>query len=129
MRTGRQPQRAEEVLIARMRLHIQILHQIRVLLDELPPRLNLIAHQQREDFIRRHCVLWRNLHHRAGLGVHGRLPQLLGAHFAQAFVALNVRLRVAPDFVQQALAFGVIIDVLFILPFVTLYSGGMAAYT
>ena len=53
MRTGNQPQRAEEVLIARMRLHIQILDQIRVVLDELPPRLNLIAHQQREDFIRR----------------------------------------------------------------------------
>ena len=61
-----------------------------VLLDELAPRLDLVAHQHREEAVGGRRVVHRDLRQRAGRGVHRRLAQLLGVHLAQALEALEL---------------------------------------
>src|SRR5688500_6291928 len=67
-------------------LHIQVLHVERVVLDELSSRLDLIAHQRREHLVGLGMVLGTDLQQRSRLGFHGRRPELLGVHFAEALV-------------------------------------------
>ena len=64
-------------------------------LDEGLARRHLFAHQHAEDLIRFGGVLDIYLEQGAGCRVHGGLPELLGAHFTQTFVALEVDLSVA----------------------------------
>src|SRR5262245_44123216 len=71
------------------RSHVQVGDFERVLLDELPARLDLVAHQDGEDRVRRDRVLDAHLEELAGLRVHGRLPELLGVHLPKALVALD----------------------------------------
>src|ERR1039458_9679147 len=59
-----------------------------ILLDELSPRLDLIAHQRGEDLVGGHGVLDPHLHEPSRLRVDRGLPKLLGIHLAQALVAL-----------------------------------------
>ena len=61
----------------------------RVVLDEGPPRLDLVTHQHREDPVGRGRVLHRHLRERPRRRVHRRLPQLFGVHLAQALEALQ----------------------------------------
>src|SRR5688500_3162577 len=71
------------------RSDVQILHVLRILLDELPARLDVVAHQRREDLVGFDRVLERHLEDRARLGIHGRLPELVRIHLAQTLVALD----------------------------------------
>src|SRR6478609_10493273 len=62
---------------------------LRVLLDELPPRLHVFAHERREDRVGRGGVVDRDLAERARRGIHRGLPQLLVIHLAETLVALD----------------------------------------
>src|SRR3954463_5285352 len=51
-------------------------------LDEVLPRRDLLAHQHREDRVRGDGVVDLGAEERPRLGVHRRLPELLGVHLA-----------------------------------------------
>src|SRR5829696_1262261 len=57
--------------------------------DELLTRLDLVAHQIREGLLQaaRGGLVDRDLLQGAGLGVHGRLAELLGVHLAESLEA------------------------------------------
>jgi hypothetical protein len=57
-------------------------------LDEVPPRLHLVAHQHREHPVGLDRVVDLHLQQAAHGRVHRGFPQLLGVHLAQALVAL-----------------------------------------
>jgi hypothetical protein len=61
---------------------IEVAHVERVFLDKLATRLDLIAHQLGESFLRLLNRRDLNLEHGTGLGIHGGVPQLSGVHFA-----------------------------------------------
>src|SRR5215468_8115895 len=69
---------------------VEVTHVECVLLDELPPRLDLVAHQGGEDLVGLVCILDLDLEQRARLGVHGRLPELRRVHLAETLVALDL---------------------------------------
>ena len=81
-------------------LDVEVRDGERVALDELAARLDLIAHQRREDLVGGDRVFDAHLHEPTRLGIHGRVPELLGVHLAEAFVALDrlplLRLRHQP---------------------------------
>ena len=62
--------------------HIQI-RVLCVLLNKLPSRLDLLAHQDAERLVRTLGILDFDLHDDAVVGVHRGLPQLVGVHLAQ----------------------------------------------
>src|ERR1043165_6397573 len=64
-------------------------HVAGVALDEPAPRLDVLAHEDREDLVRRRRVRQGDLEERAGVGIHRRLPQLVVVHLAEALVALD----------------------------------------
>src|SRR5436305_3142548 len=70
-------------------LHRQVPHFQRVVLNERPPRLDLVAHEDGEDGVGVDVVL--DLHaEEAALGwVHRGLPELHRVHLAEALVALD----------------------------------------
>src|SRR5674476_1403042 len=70
-------------------------HFLRVLLDELASRLDLVAHQHREDLVGRLDVFHRHELERARHGVHGGVPKLVGVHLAEPLEALRLGLGVA----------------------------------
>ena len=55
-------------------LHIQVLHVQGILLDELAPHLDVIAHQRGENLLGLGSVIQAHLQQRPRLGVHGRIP-------------------------------------------------------
>ena len=63
---------------------------MRISLDELAAGRNLVAHQHREDAVGFGGVLDVHLAQDARVGVHRRLPQLVGVHLAETFVTLDV---------------------------------------
>src|SRR5262245_55618615 len=63
---------------------------LRVALDEPPARFHFITHERGEDLVGFDRVLDRDLQNGASLRIHGRFPELLGIHFAQTLVALDV---------------------------------------
>src|SRR5688500_16042499 len=67
-----------------VRSNIQVADVERVLLDEVLAGLDLVAHEDREDRVGLDRVLDAHLEERAVLGVHGRFPELLGVHLAEA---------------------------------------------
>src|SRR5687767_473377 len=69
-------------------LNIEVRRKPRVLLDEDAPRLDLIAHERREDLIRDRGVLVRHLEQGPALRIHRRLEQLPSVHLAKTLVAL-----------------------------------------
>ena len=77
------------VLPGNKSLNIEVGDGERVLLNELAPRLYDIAHEFREEIVGLVDFLDLNLQQRAGIDVERRLPQLLGIHLAEAFVALQ----------------------------------------
>jgi hypothetical protein len=70
-------------------LNIQIRHIQRILLNELPSWLDLLAHQPREQLVGVGGFIVFDLQERAGGGVERGFPELRGVHFAEAFVALQ----------------------------------------
>src|SRR5438093_13092677 len=58
-------------------------------LDEFLARLDVLAHQLREDLVGQGGVLRVDPKQGPGLGVHRRLPELVGVHLAEALEALD----------------------------------------
>ena len=61
-----------------------------VFLDELTTGFDIVTHEHREDLVGLGGILDAHLLQQTVLGIHGRLPQLLGVHLTQTFVALGV---------------------------------------
>src|SRR2546426_6666454 len=68
---------------------------LRVLLDELPARLHVLAHEDAEHAVGLCGVLQRDLLQHPGLRVHRRIPELLGIHLAEPLESLDLELLVA----------------------------------
>src|SRR5208282_6051794 len=68
---------------------IQVLHVEGIVLDELAAGLYVFAHEGGEDGLALGDVFQLDLEQGAALGIHGRLPELHGAHLTQALVALD----------------------------------------
>src|SRR5215204_6760746 len=60
--------------------------------DETPPRLDVLAHQDAEQLVRRCRVVEGDLQQHPGGRVHGGFPQLLRVHLAKTLVALDAAL-------------------------------------
>src|SRR5688500_303132 len=69
---------------------IQIAHELRILLDEEPTGLDLVAHERLEDLISQNRVLHTHSTDRARIRIHRGLPQLIRVHLAKTLVALRV---------------------------------------
>ena len=67
----------------------------RILLNKVAPRLHNIAHQLGKDLIRQIGLRNFNAQQRPIIGIKRCFPQLLGIHFAKAFIAGN-RKALAP---------------------------------
>src|SRR5699024_3671239 len=57
--------------------------------DELPTRVDVLAHEQLEDLLRHLQVLRRHPPQQAVTGVHRRLGQLVGIHLTETLVPLD----------------------------------------
>src|SRR4029077_12817762 len=69
---------------------VEVAHVQRILLDELPPRLDLVTHQGGEDLVGLVGILDLHLEERARRGLHRGLPELGRVHLAEALVALDL---------------------------------------
>ena len=67
--------------------YVQELHVFGVLLDELAPRFDGVAHQRREEAVGGVRVLDVDADQQPLRRVHRRLPELLGVHLAEALEA------------------------------------------
>src|SRR5258707_10734325 len=76
--------------------HVQIDDVERIVLDEFAPRLHQLAHQLGEEIVRLVRVLNLHLQKRARILVQCGLPQLVGVHLTQAFIALQRQTMAAP---------------------------------
>ena len=72
-------------------LNVEIFDARRMFLDIFAARLDIVAHQKREHALGFDGILHRDLNHLAAFGVHRRFPQLMGVHFTQTFVTLNLK--------------------------------------
>ena len=72
-------------IIARAALHIQIPHIQRVLLNKLPARFDVVAHEDAEEFVGGADVVHADLQQRAVGGVERRFAEFFRVHFAEAF--------------------------------------------
>src|SRR5438270_8210185 len=72
------------------RSDIQEAHVGRVLLDEISPRLDLVAHQAREPEIGGRGILDVDANENAASGVHGRFPELAVVHLAETLEAADL---------------------------------------
>src|SRR3954466_13423002 len=90
---------------ARSASDIQVRHQAGVALDEVAARLDLVAHEHREDPVGAGSVVDAHAGEGAVAGIHGRLAQLVGVHLAEALEALqaDALLRDAQHRVAQLL--------------------------
>ena len=70
-------------------LHVEVSDVERVVLDELAPRLDLVAHQRGEHLVRLGVVLGADLQQRPVLGIHRRGPQRVRVHLAETLVAVD----------------------------------------
>src|ERR1700694_791771 len=102
---------------------IEIAHVLGVGLDELLARLHVRTHQLLEDVVDECGVLDLNLEQRARLGVHGRLPELVGVHLSQALEP--VHLDLATHSLGLAVALHVAVDPLGLLALGHLVEGGL----
>ena len=73
-------------------------------LDELTSRLDFVAHQDAEHFIRFGSVGHTDLDQATIFGIQGRFTKFLGVHFTQSFKAgyLKAFFSSCPDGCQQA---------------------------
>src|SRR3990172_8745130 len=70
-------------------LDVQVAHFLGAVLDELPARLDSVAHEKAENGLGLDGVLGVDLEDGAGVRVHGGLPELLRVHLPQALVTLD----------------------------------------
>src|SRR5215831_14855882 len=70
-------------------LDVQVFHELRVVLDEHAPGLDVVAHQRLKDLIGQHGFLDGHLEQRARFRIHRRVEELVGVHLAQALVPLD----------------------------------------
>src|SRR5712692_10531298 len=70
-------------------LHVKVANFQGVLLNEITPRRDLVAHEDGEDVLDPGKVFEFDLEQHAGFRVHGGLPELPRVHFAETFVALE----------------------------------------
>src|SRR6185369_8952294 len=70
-------------------LDVQVPHFERVVLNERPPWLDFVAHQDGKDRVGFDVVLDADAEQAALGGIHGGLPELRRVHLAQALVALD----------------------------------------
>src|SRR5687768_3593854 len=68
---------------------VQVPHVQRVVFDELPSRLDLVAHQRGEHLVRLGVVLGADLQQGPVLRVHRRRPERVWIHLAKALVAVD----------------------------------------
>ena len=71
-------------------LYVEVAYIQRVVLDKFAALFYIFTHQSGEDFFGFHEVFQLDLEQGAALGVHSGLPELRGAHLAQALVALHL---------------------------------------
>src|SRR5918998_3010676 len=90
---------------------IQVLHLSGVLFDELFARLDLVAHECREELVGDRRGVDRDLQERPVLGIHRRIPQLVGVHLAEALEARDVGAPVGAQTPQGLLQLAVVVDV------------------
>src|SRR4029079_16910803 len=92
---------------------VKVLHLACLALDEVLARTDLLAHQHRADLVGQPAIIAVDLEERPRLGVHRRLPELVGVHLAEALEALNGQIldvEVLDDLVALLLALGVFRD-------------------
>src|SRR5674536_373904 len=70
---------------------VQEAHVLCVALDERPPGLDVLAHQDAEQLVGERRIVESDLEQDAGGRVHGGVPQLLGRHLAQALEPTDPR--------------------------------------
>ena len=82
-----------------------------VALDEFAAGANVLTHEHGEDAVSLGGVLDVDLLEQTVLRIHGCLPELLGIHLTQTFVALcdDVLLQASAILVDKALALNVVI--------------------
>src|SRR5215210_925705 len=90
---------------------IQVLHLSGVLLYESFARLDLVAHERREQLVGYRRRLDRDLEQRPVLRVHGRLPELVRVHLTEALEAADVGVAVGVQACQDLLQLALVIDV------------------
>src|SRR5918995_1655565 len=91
---------------------IQVLHLSCILLDKLFSRLDLVAHERREQFVSDRCRLDCDLEQSPILRVHRRLPELDRVHLPEALEASDVGVAVGVQACQDLLQFPVVVDVI-----------------
>src|SRR3989442_5643059 len=69
-------------------LDVEVHDFLRVLFDVLPAWSDRLAHQHGEECVRCGRVIDRDLLQNSPLGIHRRLPKLLGIHLPEALVSL-----------------------------------------
>src|SRR3954452_24687631 len=77
---------------ASRRSHVEEPDVLGVAGDERPARVDVLAHEDREQLVRGGGVVQGDPQQHPVARVHRRLPQLLGVHLAQALVALDALL-------------------------------------
>src|SRR5215203_1128508 len=77
-----------------LRLRIQVLHLAGVLLDKSLARLDLVAHERREQLVGDRRGLDRDLQERPVLRVHRSIPELVRVHLPEALEAADARVAV-----------------------------------
>src|SRR4030081_2331073 len=70
--------------------YVQVANGLGVRLDELLARVDIHAHEGLEESLGGGAVLRVDTHQDPALGVHGRLPELIRVHLAQALVPLDL---------------------------------------
>ena len=91
-----------------------------------PPRLDVVAHQDREHLVGDRGLLDRDLQQRALRRVHGRLPELLGVHLAEALEPLRTRACGLRSPQERGLSAASSLRYVFVLAQPAEYSGGCA---
>src|SRR5215213_7301750 len=90
---------------------IQILHLSGVLLDKYLTRLDLVAHERREQLVRYRGRLDRDLKQGPVLRVHRGLPELDRVHLPEALEAADVGVAVGVQARQGLLQLALVVDV------------------
>src|SRR5215208_284209 len=93
------------------RLRIQVLDLAGVRLDEPLSRLDLVAHEVREELVGDRRRIDSDLQERPVLRVHSRLPQLVRVHLPKALEATDAGVAVGAQARQRLLQLPVVVDV------------------
>src|SRR5215203_2233724 len=90
---------------------IQVLHLSGVLLDKGLARLDLVAHERREELVGDRRGVYRDLQERPTARIHRRLPELVRVHLAQPLESGDVRAPVGAQAGKGLLQLVVVVDV------------------